>query len=119
MFMEKKKKLVHVTSLKHQRAGDGTRTRDSLLGRQELYQLSYSRSNRGARTRTADLLVPNQARYQLRHTPSMHLNYNMLLAACQVPFWKFAFVQTKLWLVAATIAQFEHKQVPLRFYTIK
>jgi hypothetical protein len=49
----------------------------------------------------------------------MHLNYNMLLAACQVPFWKFAFVQTKLWLVAATIAQFEHKQVPLRFYTIK
>ena len=25
------------------RAGDGTRTRDSLLGRQELYQLSYSR----------------------------------------------------------------------------
>ncbi len=24
-------------------AGDGTRTRDSLLGRQELYQLSYSR----------------------------------------------------------------------------
>jgi hypothetical protein len=26
-------------------AGDGTRTRDNLLGRQELYQLSYSRSN--------------------------------------------------------------------------
>ena len=25
-------------------AGDGTRTRDSLLGGQELYQLSYSRS---------------------------------------------------------------------------
>ncbi len=25
-------------------AGDGTRTRDNLLGRQELYQLSYSRS---------------------------------------------------------------------------
>ena len=25
-------------------AGDGTRTRDSLLGRQELYQLSYSRA---------------------------------------------------------------------------
>jgi hypothetical protein len=24
-------------------AGDGTRTRDTLLGRQELYQLSYSR----------------------------------------------------------------------------
>ena len=24
-------------------AGDGTRTRDNLLGRQELYQLSYSR----------------------------------------------------------------------------
>ncbi len=24
-------------------AGDGTRTRDSLLGRQELYRLSYSR----------------------------------------------------------------------------
>jgi hypothetical protein len=41
-------------------AGDGTRTRDSLLGRQELYQLSYSRvvvheirewlTGRGART---------------------------------------------------------------------
>jgi hypothetical protein len=27
-------------------AGDGTRTRDSLLGRQELYQLSYSRAKR-------------------------------------------------------------------------
>lgn len=26
------------------KAGDGTRTRDSLLGRQELYQLSYSRA---------------------------------------------------------------------------
>ena len=25
-------------------AGDGTRTRDSLLGGQELYQLSYSRA---------------------------------------------------------------------------
>ena len=25
-------------------AGDGTRTRDNLLGRQELYQLSYSRA---------------------------------------------------------------------------
>jgi hypothetical protein len=62
-----------------EKAGDGTRTRDSLLGRQELYQLSYSRAKttaigvtvtgRGARTRTADLLVPNQARYQLRYTP--------------------------------------------------
>jgi hypothetical protein len=61
------------------KAGDGTRTRDSLLGRQELYQLSYSRSDflvcrmsirdRGARTRTADLMVPNHARYQLRYTP--------------------------------------------------
>src|SRR5438445_5321686 len=28
-------------------AGDGTRTRDIQLGRLELYQLSYSRSNRG------------------------------------------------------------------------
>ena len=28
------------------RAGDETRTRDSLLGRQELYQLSYSRMGR-------------------------------------------------------------------------
>ena len=28
------------------KAGDGTRTRDSLLGGQELYQLSYSRINR-------------------------------------------------------------------------
>ena len=26
------------------RAGDGTRTRDNLLGRQALYQLSYSRT---------------------------------------------------------------------------
>jgi hypothetical protein len=23
----------------------------------------------------------------------MHLNYNMLLAACQVPFWKFEFAK--------------------------
>src|SRR5579885_1995464 len=29
------------------RAGDGTRTRDSLLGRQELYRLSYSRMGAG------------------------------------------------------------------------
>ena len=60
-----------------EKARDGTRTRDSLLGRQELYQLSYSRRDnyerystyRGARTRTADLMVPNHARYQLRYTP--------------------------------------------------
>ena len=32
------------------RAGDGTRTRDYLLGRQALYQLSYSRISRGGRT---------------------------------------------------------------------
>jgi hypothetical protein len=32
------------------RAGDGTRTRDYLLGRQALYQLSYSRVSRGGRT---------------------------------------------------------------------
>ena len=54
-------------------AGDGTRTRDNLLGRQALYQLSYSRvgsrSGRGERTRTSDLSVPNAARYRLRHTP--------------------------------------------------
>ena len=30
-------------------AGDGTRTRDSLLGRQVLYQLSYSRRRAHAR----------------------------------------------------------------------
>src|SRR5690349_8536583 len=37
------------------RAGDGTRTRDSLLGRQELYQLSYSRrvGVRGLEPRTS------------------------------------------------------------------
>ncbi len=35
-------------------AGDGTRTRDSLLGRQELYQLSYSRKMLGARSGYAD-----------------------------------------------------------------
>ncbi len=60
-------------------AGDGTRTRDILLGRQTLYQLSYSRErdrslaaprpSRGERTRTSDLSVPNAARYRLRHTP--------------------------------------------------
>jgi hypothetical protein len=37
LFMEKKKELVSAASSKHQRAGDGTRTRDSLLGKQELY----------------------------------------------------------------------------------
>jgi hypothetical protein len=31
------------TCLRRRRAGDGTRTRDALLGRQVLYQLSYSR----------------------------------------------------------------------------
>src|SRR5690606_26964715 len=51
-------------------AGDGTRTRDHLLGRQELYQLSYSRIGRGERIRTSDLSVPNAARFQLRHTPN-------------------------------------------------
>ncbi len=52
-------------------AGDGTRTRDNLLGRQALYQLSYSRGSRGERTRTSGLSVPNAARYQLRHTPRL------------------------------------------------
>lgn len=50
-------------------AGDETRTRDNLLGRQALYQLSYSRTSRGERIRTSDLSVPNAARCQLRHTP--------------------------------------------------
>lgn len=50
-------------------AGDETRTRDNLLGRQALYQLSYSRTSRGERTRTSDLSVPNAARCRLRHTP--------------------------------------------------
>src|SRR6266699_5042711 len=36
-------------------AGDGTRTRDSLLGRQELYQLSYSRIWLTTRSGCADL----------------------------------------------------------------
>src|SRR5688572_18963475 len=60
-------------------AGDRIRTGDILLGRQTLYQLSYSRngvrslspdcSGRGGGTRTPDLSVPNAARYQLRYTP--------------------------------------------------
>jgi hypothetical protein len=54
-------------------AGDGTRTRANLLGRQALYQLSYSRGHmftgRGERTRTSDLSVPNAARYQAAPHP--------------------------------------------------
>ena len=57
-------------------AGDGTRTRDSLLGRQILYQLSYSRTRgRGDRIRTYDPSVPNAVRYQLRHTPTVEQVY--------------------------------------------
>ncbi len=66
-------------------AGDRTRTGDILLGRQTLYQLSYSRRGvmrirrpdncpgRGGGTRTPDLSVPNAARYQLRYTPEARI----------------------------------------------
>ena len=40
-------------------AGDGTRTRDNLLGRQELYQLSYSR-----RVKLHVNSTPNQVKKQ-------------------------------------------------------
>ena len=60
-------------------AGDRTRTGDILLGRQTLYQLSYSRTGvlasdsigRGERTRTSDLSVPNAARYQAAPHPAV------------------------------------------------
>ena len=41
--------------MKFNGAGDGTRTRDHLLGRQMLYQLSYSRiTSGGGRIRTCE-----------------------------------------------------------------
>ncbi len=75
-------------------AGDGTRTRDILLGRQTLYQLSYSREqdrsladrhhSRGERTRTSDLSVPNAARYRLRHTPDENRASTWLFAPLSI-----------------------------------
>ena len=55
-------------------AGDETRTRDNLLGRQALYQLSYSRMlrGRGERIRTSDLSVPNAARCQAAPHPDVN-----------------------------------------------
>ena len=55
------------------RAGDGTRTRDNLLGRQTLYQLSYPRvpkrvGVRGLEPPTSASQTPRATR--LRHTPS-------------------------------------------------
>ena len=59
-------------------AGDGTRTRDILLGRQTLYQLSYSRTEwldqlgvgvRGLEPPTSASQTPRATR--LRHTPSV------------------------------------------------
>lgn len=41
MFMEKKKELASATSSKMGKAGDGTRTRDSLLGRHTLTQTRF------------------------------------------------------------------------------
>jgi hypothetical protein len=66
-------------------AGDGTRTRDNLLGRQGLYQLSYSRTSRGERTRTSDLSVPNAARCQLRHTPVRAWTAGSIAYCCGLP----------------------------------
>ena len=42
-----------IKSIGFKRAGNGTRTRDILLGRQELYQLSYSRISGQGRIRTS------------------------------------------------------------------
>ena len=36
--------MISLQQLGYVGAGDGARTRDNLLGRQELYQLSYSRA---------------------------------------------------------------------------
>ena len=44
-------------------AGDEDRTRDLFLGRETLYQLSYSRLSRGGEIRTHDPSVPNRVRY--------------------------------------------------------
>ena len=48
------------------RAGDGTRTRDILLGRQTLYQLSYARKNKGRFGR--DILARPHRAVKLRHS---------------------------------------------------
>ena len=68
-----------VSSSVHLGAGDGTRTRDNLLGRQALYQLSYSRVSRGGRTRTGDPTVPNRVRYRTALRPDYFINYESVL----------------------------------------
>src|SRR5579883_625704 len=84
------------------RAGDGTRTRDSLLGRQELYRLSYSRreipSHARGRSGCADsnrgphgpkpcalptALHPATLACFVEHR--VHAHYSMLLAVLSSP----------------------------------
>gem|GEM_PF-7078333 len=77
-------------------AGDGTRTRDALLGRQVLYQLSYSRvaEHMPCRTCRAVTMIPHHiafpsmpghryrrvanAGYSKQDTPPLHGTHDML-----------------------------------------
>ena len=67
-------------------AGDGTRTRDALLGRQVLYQLSYSRAG-GRSRRPPPHMIPQAGRvaklYVLRHPDEGLPEY----AQVRMPTW--------------------------------
>ena len=79
------------------KAGDETRTRDSLLGRQELYQLSYSRADgqpfscalagwSGCADSNRGPPGPKPGALPTAPHPVTVLDYSILLVACQVPW---------------------------------
>ncbi len=63
------------TRLRRRRAGDGTRTRDLLHGKEALHQLSYARMlHAERRNRTADPPVFSRVLYQLSYLGFPSLN---------------------------------------------
>src|SRR5205085_4413080 len=98
-----------------ERAGDGTRTRDSLLGRQELYQLSYSRIlltnrsgcadlNRGPPAPKAGALPTALHPVGTSFSTRMCVHYSTPLAICQVLPSAFF----------AAVAYLEQEEIPAR-----
>ena len=94
-------------------AGDGTRTRDILLGRQKLYQLSYTRlflvedggiepptqpckgrvfplalipqiAGAGGGTRTRDIFLGKEVLYQLSYTRTVHPVFHIIAVIFQL-----------------------------------
>ena len=68
--------LGHVANLGTKRAGNGTRTRDLLLGKEVFYQLNYARriglisipaENAESQNRTGDTMIFSHVLYQLSY----------------------------------------------------